>query len=74
MSKYTNVKVNISEGQREKLREALENSVDEVSIHFSLVTNPKKTSRKLGKEQKIVELSDDSRRISVQKFIRFGDE
>ena len=30
MSKYTNVKVKISEGQRKKLKSALENNVDEV--------------------------------------------
>ena len=34
MSKYTNVKVNISEGQRKKLKSALENSIDQVSIHL----------------------------------------
>ena len=34
MSKYTNVKINISEGQRKKLESALENSIDQVSIHF----------------------------------------
>ena len=34
MSKYTNVKVNISEGQRKKLNSALENSIDHVSIHL----------------------------------------
>ena len=34
MSKYTNVKVNISEGQRKKLKSALENRIDQVSIHL----------------------------------------
>ena len=34
MAKYTNVKVNISEGQRKKLKSALENSIDQVSIHL----------------------------------------
>ena len=34
MSKYTNVKVNISEGQRKKLKSALENSIDQVSIQL----------------------------------------
>ena len=34
MSKYTNVNVNISEGQRKKLKSALENSIDQVSIHL----------------------------------------
>ena len=34
MSKYTNLKVNISEGQRKKLKSALENSIDQVSIHL----------------------------------------
>ena len=34
MSKYTNVKVNIAEGQRKKLKSALENSIDQVSIHL----------------------------------------
>ena len=34
MSKYTNVKVNISEGQREKLKAALENNMDKVTIHL----------------------------------------
>ena len=34
MSKYTNVKVNISEGQRKKLKSALENSIGQVSIHL----------------------------------------
>ena len=34
MSKYTNAKVNISEGQRKKLKSALENSIDQVSIHL----------------------------------------
>ena len=34
MAKYTNVKVNISEGQRKKLKSALENSMDQVSIHL----------------------------------------
>ena len=34
MPKYTNVKVNIFEGQRKKLKSALENNVDEVSIQL----------------------------------------
>ena len=34
MAKYTNVKVNISEGHRKKLKSALENSIDQVSIHL----------------------------------------
>ena len=34
MAKYTNVKVNISEGQEKKLKSALENSIDQVSIHL----------------------------------------
>ena len=34
MSKYTNVKVNISEGQRKKLKSALENNMDKVTINL----------------------------------------
>ena len=34
MSKYTKVKVSISEGQRKKLKDALENNVGEVTIHL----------------------------------------
>ena len=34
MAKYTNVKVNISEGQRKKLQSALENNVDKVGIQL----------------------------------------
>ena len=34
MSKYINVKVNISEGQRRKLKAALENNVEKVSIQL----------------------------------------
>ena len=34
MSKYINVKVNISEGQRRKLKSALENNVEKVSIQL----------------------------------------
>ena len=34
ISKYTNVELNISEGQRKKLKSALENSIDQVSIHL----------------------------------------
>ena len=34
MSKYNNVKVNISEGQRKKLKSALENGIDKVSIQL----------------------------------------
>ena len=34
MSKYTIVKINISEGQRKKLKSALKNSIDQVSIHL----------------------------------------
>ena len=34
MSKYTNVKVNISEGQRKKLKAALENNAEKVTIHL----------------------------------------
>ena len=32
--KYTNVKVNISEGQRKKLKDALENNAGKVTIHL----------------------------------------
>ena len=34
MSKYTKVKVSISEGQRKKLKDALENNAGEVTIHL----------------------------------------
>ena len=34
MSKYINVKVNISEGQRRKLKAALENNVEKVSLQL----------------------------------------
>ena len=34
MSKYTNVKVNISEGQRKKVKSALENNAGKVTIHL----------------------------------------
>ena len=34
MSKYTNVKVNISEGQKKKLKSALENNAGKVTIHL----------------------------------------
>ena len=36
MSKYKNVQVNISEGQRKKLKAALENNVEKVSIQLDL--------------------------------------
>ena len=36
MAKYTNVKVNISEGQRKKLKSALENSIDQCEHSFRL--------------------------------------
>ena len=35
MSKYTNVKVNISEGQRNKLKAALQNNAEKVTIHLN---------------------------------------
>ena len=35
MSKYTNVKVNISEGQRNKLKSALEKNAEKVTIHLN---------------------------------------
>ena len=34
MSKYTKVKVSISEGQRKKLKDALENNAGQVTIHL----------------------------------------
>ena len=34
MCNYTNVKVNISEDQRKKLKDALENNAEKVSIHL----------------------------------------